>query len=61
MLQQQTSNWLVQLWLKRHNIDAELLFDTPLQSVKFLLDEQRILKQKFKAVSLNELMLPESM
>lgn len=61
VLQQQTSNWLVQLWMKRHNINAELLFDTPLQSVKFLLDEQRILKQQFKVVSVNELMFPETL
>lgn len=60
VLLQQTSNYLIQLWNKRHSSESRYLFDTPMKSVEFLLDGDNILKQKFAARTLDELLRPDS-
>ena len=55
VLQQQTSNWLIQLWSKRHHLSERGLFDTPLQSIGFLLRGDGILGSRFQAKSAQDL------
>ncbi|KAK7602506.1 hypothetical protein V9T40_008095 [Parthenolecanium corni] len=61
VLLQQTSNYLIQLWNKRHSSESRYLFDTPMKSVEFLLDGDNILKQKFAARTLDELLRPDTL
>ncbi|XKL67685.1 hypothetical protein PGB90_003176 [Kerria lacca] len=56
VLLQQTSNWLLQLWTKKHQLEARSLFNTPLKSVEFLLESDSILKNQFNATSIDDLL-----
>lgn len=56
---QQTSNWLVQMWLKRHNEKVRPYFTTLFNSVHFLLDGDEILRTKFSPAIVDELAHPE--
>ncbi|XP_065219926.1 peroxisomal acyl-coenzyme A oxidase 3-like isoform X2 [Planococcus citri] len=58
VLLQQTSNWLVQLWSKRRSPEARPMYSTPMKTVEFLLDSDRILSSKFKAITIDELTNP---
>lgn len=60
VLLQQTSNWLVQLWNRRRSEEARPLFFTPLKTVEFLLDSDKILASKFNAITIDELANPIS-
>lgn len=60
VLLQQTSNWLLQLWTKKHQLEARSLFNTPLKSVEFLLESDSILKNQFNATSIDDLLSSRS-
>lgn len=57
---QQTSNWLLQLWRKRHDIEEKPLYQTPINTISFLVDGDQILKSKFETITIDDVTHPES-
>ncbi|CAB3367002.1 Hypothetical predicted protein [Cloeon dipterum] len=57
VLQQQTANWLLQIWAKRREGST----GSPFGSIDFLANWERILRSKFSAKSVEEAVRPEAL
>jgi acyl-CoA oxidase len=61
VLLQQTSNWLLQLWAeKKRNGKNRIQFSSPLGSVHFLQDIDKVQQFRFRATCVQDLLRPES-